>query len=221
MAALGLVACVPVLAVAAVAIKLGSPGPVFFRQRRVGRGGRTFELIKLRTMVAKAGGPAVTAGDDRRITGVGRLLRMTKIDELPELWHVVRGEMSLVGPRPEVPSLVDLGDPLWRRVLEARPGLTDPVTLRLRNEEALLAGVEGDREAFYRQVLQPWKLRGYRRHLERRHFLGDIGVLVATLLAIVRPTGAPPPTLAELRASSAEDVGPISAQTVQGPGPWE
>jgi lipopolysaccharide/colanic/teichoic acid biosynthesis glycosyltransferase len=212
---LGLVACAPVLAVAAVAIKLGSPGPVFFRQRRMGRGGRIFELIKLRTMVATAGGPAVTAGDDRRITGVGRLLRQTKIDELPELWHVVRGEMSLVGPRPEVPSLVDLDDPLWRRVLEARPGLTDPVTLRLRNEEALLAGVEGDRDAFYRQVLQPWKLRGYQRHLERRHFLGEIGVLIATVLAIVRPSAMPPPTVAELQASSDEDADRISAQAAQ------
>ncbi len=114
----------------------------------------------------------MTAGGDSRVTAIGRFLRRTKLDELPELWNVVRGEMSFVGPRPEVERFVRLEDPLWREVLEARPGLTDPTTLRLRDEESLLASVEGDREAYYRETLQPLKLRGYVEYL-RAQELGD------------------------------------------------
>jgi lipopolysaccharide/colanic/teichoic acid biosynthesis glycosyltransferase len=197
----------PVLAVAALAVAVSSRGGVLFRQRRVGRDGREFTLYKLRTMRPGAGGPQVTAGDDARVTAVGRVLRRTKLDELPELWNVVRGDMALVGPRPEVPRYVSLDDPAWRLVLRARPGLTDPVTLRLRNEEALLAGVAGDREHFYLTTLQPFKLKGYAAYLSARSWRADLWVLWQTCRVIVRPGRALPPTAEEIAASLARDTG--------------
>ncbi|HEY6147197.1 MAG TPA: sugar transferase, partial [Thermoanaerobaculia bacterium] len=156
-AAIGLLLATPILLLCVIAIKLTSRGPVFFRQGRVGRRGEFFELYKLRTMRVQPSswGLNVTARDDDRITPVGRILRTMKLDEIPGLWSVLVGDLSLVGPRPEVPRFVDLGNPLWREALKVRPGLTDPVTLRLRNEEELLASVGGNREAFYREVLQP------------------------------------------------------------------
>ena len=138
-AALGLILSLPVLAIAGLLIRGSSRGPILFRQQRVGRSGKPFDLFKLRTMRQDAGGPQVTARGDRRITPVGRALRMTKLDELPQLWNVVRGDMALVGPRPEVPRYVRMEDPLWKEVLRVRPGITDPVTLKLRDEESVLA----------------------------------------------------------------------------------
>jgi lipopolysaccharide/colanic/teichoic acid biosynthesis glycosyltransferase len=190
LAAAGLVVSAPVLAVAAAAIAATSGLPVFFRQERVGRGGRPFTLIKLRTMRATGGGPKVTAGNDPRITAVGRFLRRTKLDELPELWNVLRGDMSFVGPRPEVADYVHPESALWREVLSVRPGLTDPVTLRLRHEEELLEAVQGDREKYYRETLQPRKLEGYVDYLRRRSWRSDLGVLLATAGAILRPRRA-------------------------------
>ena len=185
----GLVIAAPVIALAAIGTILTSGFPVFFRQARMGRGGRPFTLIKLRSMKSSRGGPQVTARGDARVTPFGRFLRRSKLDELPELWNVLKGEMSFVGPRPEVPGLVDPANPLWSEVLEARPGLTDPVTVRLRDEEALLAGIDGgDREAFYRDSLQPFKLRGYCEYLRRRTWQSDVGVLWETVLAILWPS---------------------------------
>ncbi len=179
-----LVAGAPLLAVTAAAIRLSSPGPILFRQRRVGLRGRPFTLLKFRTMKTGNAGLQVTATDDPRITRTGRFLRKSKLDELPELWNVLRGDMALVGPRPEVPAYVDLGDPRWEAVLHARPGLTDPVTSALRSEEELLASVEGDRDRFYRSELLPRKLDGYLDYLRRRTIRSDIAVLWNTLLAI-------------------------------------
>jgi lipopolysaccharide/colanic/teichoic acid biosynthesis glycosyltransferase len=156
-------------------------------------------MYKLRTMRVVEKGPQVTAGDDPRITTVGRFLRKTKIDELPELWNIFKGDMSLIGPRPEVPRYVDLEDPMWRRVLEARPGLTDPMTLRLRNEEELMAQVPGDREKFYIEALAPYKLNGYLDYLQTRSWLTDIQVILRTIVAVILPSKAPPPTLEEIR----------------------
>ncbi len=129
----------------------------------------------------------MTSRDDPRITRVGRFLRRTKLDELPELWNVLRGDMSFVGPRPEVPELVDLGNPVWAEILQSRPGLTDPVTIGLRNEEGLLEAVAGDRERYYRETLQPEKLRGYREYLERRTWRSDLVVLIETAGAVLWP----------------------------------
>lgn len=184
LACLGLALSSPILLAAAGLVAATSPGPVLFKQQRVGLNGRPFTLLKLRTMKVAPEGSQLTASGDARITAVGRWLRRFKLDEIPQLWNVVRGDMSLVGPRPEVPRYVDDG-PLWRQVLSARPGLTDPVTLRLRDEEALLAGVD-DPESFYRERLLPWKLRGYLDYLQRRSWATDLGVLGATALAVLR-----------------------------------
>ena len=185
LAALGLLVVLPLLVLASLAVALTSPGPVLFRQQRVGRNGQLFVLYKLRTMRLEHDGPQVTAGGDERVTPIGRILRRTKVDELPELWNVVRGDMSLVGPRPEVPRYVDLDDRMWGIVLQSRPGITDPVTLLLRNEEALLAEVKGDHERFYLNTLQPLKLRGYVDYLHNRSWWSGIKVLSKTLLILV------------------------------------
>lgn len=145
-----------------------------------------------------ADGRGVTASGDLRITSVGKWLRRLKLDELPELWNVIRGDMSLVGPRPELPRFVDTDNPLWQEVLVVRPGLTDPVTLVLRDEEALLAAAPGDPEAFYRQALQPRKLQGSVDYLRRRSWLTDLGVLSRTVLALFSPNQARPEVLASL-----------------------
>ena len=192
---LGLAVSAPILALSSAAVALTSAGPVIFRQKRVGRGGQIFTLYKLRTMLPAREGPQVTAGGDARVTPVGKLLRKTKLDELPELWNVLKGDMSLVGPRPEVPRYVDLASPAWRLVLEARPGITDPVTMILRNEEALLAKVEGDRELFYLETLQPFKLEGYAEYLRGRNWWSDVKVLWKTFVVVLLPGKALPPTL--------------------------
>ncbi len=185
---MGIILSVPLLILAAVAIALNSPGPVIFRQDRVGRQGQIFVLYKLRTMRMVHNGPQVTATGDERVTWVGRILRRTKVDELPELWNVLKGDMALVGPRPEVPRYVDLEDHRWKLVLRSRPGITDPVTLRLRNEEALLADVKGSYESFYINNLQPFKLQGYIDYLHNRSWWSDIKVLCSTLCVIVWPS---------------------------------
>lgn len=208
-AGLGLAALVvlsPVLAVVGVAVRLSSPGPVLFRQTRMGRDARSFTLLKFRTMRVHDAGLRITTGGDSRVTSVGAVLRRTKIDELPELWNLVRGDISLVGSRPEVPEYVDPGDPLWRGVLAVRPGITDPVTLELRNEEDLLERVEGDRDAFYREVLLPYKLRGNLRYLENRSCASDVTVILRTLWAIVVPGRAQAPTAEDVRRAAGLSV---------------
>lgn len=202
-AIVGLLLVSPVLLVCALAVVCTSTGGVLFRQDRVGQGGTPFTLLKLRTMRAGAAGPMVTAAGDSRVTFVGRLLRRTKLDELPELWNVIRGDMALVGPRPEVPHYVDLADPEWRAVLAVRPGIVDPVTLVLRNEEELMASAGGDREEFYRTALLPFKLRGYREYLDRRTPLSDLSVLARTVLVVAFPSRAP--------VLSADDVRGVSS----------
>lgn len=199
---IGLAALAPLLAIVALAVKLSSPGPILFRQQRVGRLGRPFILLKFRSMRSGASGDQVTASGDGRVTATGRVLRKLKIDELPELWNVVRGDLSLVGPRPEVPRFVDLTSPVWQRILESRPGITDPVTLRLRNEEELIANAGADPEAFYREVLLPFKLKGYAAYLDERSWLSDVAVLWATVLAVVMPSRAPIPSIEELCAEA-------------------
>jgi lipopolysaccharide/colanic/teichoic acid biosynthesis glycosyltransferase len=199
-ALIGLVVAAPLIALTAIAIAATSRGPVIFRQKRMGRKGRTFTMYKLRTMTAASAGPQVTAGDDVRVTPVGKFLRKAKLDELPELWNILKGDMSLIGPRPEVPRYVDLGDPMWRLVLEARPGIADPMTLRLRNEEALLVEVEGDRERFYLETLLPFKLEGYLDYLQARSWRSDLKVLWQTIFAVAFPSKAPLPTLEEIHS---------------------
>jgi len=203
---LGLLVLAPIVLLIAVAVKLASRGPVLFRQVRVGRGGPTFELLKFRSMRVGESGPEITAAGDSRVTGIGRSLRRSKLDELPGLWNVVRGDMALVGPRPEVPAYVDLDDPSWRSVLSVRPGLTDPVTVALRNEEELLASVE-EPEVFYKRVLQPYKLAAYERYLSERTTWSDLKVLWQTFMAVFQPARTPPPSVEEIRARVEDDHG--------------
>lgn len=184
----GLILAAPLIALIALAIAVSSGGPVFFRQRRVGQDGRIFNLHKLRTMRHSNNGPQITSRNDARITRLGRFLRQTKLDELPTLWNVLRGDMSLVGPRPEVPRFVRLEDPIWQRVLAVRPGITDPVTLRLRSESDLLAQIEGDKEQYYVRELQPSKLKGYVAYLEERSWRRDLNVLLQTIAAVIVPS---------------------------------
>lgn len=205
LAGLGLVVALPLLAVVAMAVRLSSRGPVLFRQRRLGRAGKPFVMYKFRSMRGDARGPSVTAKGDPRITKVGRWLRATKLDELPELYNVLRGDMSLVGPRPEVPGLVDLTNPLWQVVLAVRPGITDPVTVALRHEEELLARAPGDRETYYREVLQPAKLRGYAAYLARRSAWTDIKVLIETVRAVCGGRRAPAALVGDLEGALAAE----------------
>ena len=202
-AALGLVVFSPVLLVCAALVKISSKGEILFRQERVGRNGQLFTLFKFRTMRTDNHGPAVTASDDDRITAIGRFLRKYKLDELPEIYNVLRGDMSFVGARPEVPEMVDLSNEVWAEVLTVRPGITDPVTLCLRNEEAFLAGI-GDKEAFYREVLQPFKLDGYLKYLRIRTAWKDVKVIAETAKVIFSPDKAPQPTLEDIRFKAIE-----------------
>jgi lipopolysaccharide/colanic/teichoic acid biosynthesis glycosyltransferase len=208
-AALGLVAGAPVLGIAAALVKLTSSGPAIFVQERVGLGGRRFPLYKLRTMRHASGGRGFTSRGDPRITSVGRLLRLTKLDELPQLLNVLRGDLSLVGPRPEVARYVNLSDPLWRDVVAIRPGLTHPVTLQLRDEEGLLAGVDGDPESFYEAELIPFKLLGYLDYQKKRTWQADVRTLLQTALAVVLPHLAPRVNAADVIRRSAAIPGAV------------
>ena len=164
-------------ALAGVVIEDGFPA--FFRQQRVGKDGKPFLLWKLRSMRQTNAGPQITAGGDPRITRVGRIIRKYKIDELPQFWNVVIGDISLVGPRPEVPRYVDLESPVWQRVLSVRPGITDLATLVFRNEEELLASAV-DPERFYRETLLPSKLQLNMDYLKNRTWWTDIKLIVMT-----------------------------------------
>lgn len=182
---IGLVMTTPLMAALALAVRLDSPGPALFRQTRVGLGGKPFDLLKFRSMRTGATGSSVTAGGDPRVTRVGRVLRRFRLDELPQLWNVVRGDMALVGPRPEVPRFVDLDDPRWQRVLSVRPGITDPTTIAFADEERRLAALGGDPDAAYREHLLPMKLESQVAWLERRSLRADLGALWATVRVLI------------------------------------
>lgn len=186
--AIGLVALAPVMAVIGVLVKRDSAGPAIFKQKRVGRGGRPFTLLKFRSMAASPvpHGPLVTAATDTRITPVGARLRATKLDELPQLVNVLRGDMSIVGPRPEVARYVAMWSEDDRRIiLSVRPGITDPATLQLRREEEILAA-QPDPEGYYRDVLLPQKARLYREYVQTRSFSKDLSLILRTLASVLR-----------------------------------
>ncbi|MDN3545737.1 MAG: sugar transferase [Roseateles asaccharophilus] len=184
LSALGLLLLAPVLLLIALWVKLDSPGPVFFRQERVGRFGRPFFIHKFRTMRVDNAGLQITVGVDPRITRAGRVLRAAKLDELPQLWDVLRGAMSLVGPRPEVPRYVALYPPKLREiVLSVRPGITDPASLSFRNESELLAAA-ADPEREYVEVVMPTKLRLAAAYVRRATLRSDLRVILATLGAL-------------------------------------
>lgn len=184
-----LCAAAPVIGALAVLVKLDSKGPAFFVQQRVGRHREPLRIFKLRSMVANASGPAVTAAGDDRITRLGRLLRKTKLDELPQLLNVVKGEMSLVGPRPEAERYVRHYRPEWEPLLEVRPGITDLASLVFRDEEELLAAAR-DKERAYLEAVMPAKLKVALEGVQRSSPLYDARIVARTFAAVLKLPGA-------------------------------
>lgn len=182
----GLLLLSPLFLILAVWIKLDSKGPVFYRQTRVGKGNRDFKIFKFRSMrIGSAKGSLITiGGHDARITRSGYFIRKYKFDELPQLINVFVGDMSLVGPRPEVRRYVDLYDAEQLRVLNVKPGITDPASIKYRNENELLEGAE-DPERYYIEVIMPDKLRLNIEYAENQSLLGDLKLICETFKAIV------------------------------------
>jgi len=170
----------PIVAVSALLVRLDSRGPVFYRGWRTGLGGRPFRIYKLRTMEADAdtAGPEITRANDQRVTRIGRMLRRTKIDELPQLFNVLTGHMSLVGPRPEHPNYVRLYTPEQRRVLEVKPGMTSLASILYADEQDLLVGENAEKT--YVDVVMPEKLEIDRRYVEGQSLRTDFVILVRT-----------------------------------------
>ncbi len=195
---LGLVVLLPVLALVAILVRITSRGPALFRQERVGKDRRPFVLLKFRTMTSHASsaepsdaGPLITSSVDPRITGLGALLRRTKLDELPQLLNILKGDLSFVGPRPEVAHYVDCSprcQQLFDSTLRVRPGLVDPTSLLLFDEQGLLAlagSTDDERDTFYREHLLPFKLRTAIDYLERRSAISDLSLMLRTVATIL------------------------------------
>lgn len=182
LAATGLLVVAPLLLAVAACIWLTDGAPVFYRQLRVGKNGRPFRIWKFRTMVRNADqlGSELTVGRDPRITRIGSWLRKTKLDELPQLWNVMVGEMSMVGPRPEVPYYVDQYTDQQRGVLELRPGITDPASVRFFDESAILGTAESSEEMYVR-VIMPEKIRLNLEYARRSSLRTDLGIILSTL----------------------------------------
>ncbi len=188
----GLITLSPLLLAIAIAIAAGSSGPVFYRARRVGRLGKPFTMLKFRTMVVDAdrlGGPS-TPEDDPRITPVGRFLRKAKLDELPQLINVLKGEMSLVGPRPEVPEYVAMLTEDERRILSVQPGMTDWASIWNADEGTVLAGSE-DPERVYLERIRPEKIRLQLEYVRRRSMRVDLQIIAATFIRLFAPRSKP------------------------------
>jgi lipopolysaccharide/colanic/teichoic acid biosynthesis glycosyltransferase len=181
----GLVILAPVLGVVAVAVKIGSPGPVLYRAKRVGQRGKLFHLYKFRSMRVNADkqGLGITTHNDSRVTPIGKILRRTKLDELPQLLNVFKGEMSLVGPRPEDPRYVELYTVEQRRVLEVKPGITSLATLEYRHEEALLTATDPEKQ--YIEQIMPAKLTIDLEYVTHATILTDLTILFKTVWAVL------------------------------------
>ncbi len=175
----------PLFLIIAICIKVNSKGPVFFRQERIGRGFRPFSIYKFRTMYADAEGPGVTLPDDHRVTKVGRRLRRYKIDELPQLFNILRGEMSFIGPRPELKRYVMRYSDRYNKILSVRPGLSDPVSLAFRHETEMLRRLPaGENEENYLSELLPRKMKMSEEYVDRMSLTGDLKVMLRSALAI-------------------------------------
>jgi len=177
---IGLLLLSPIFLIVAVLIRLQDGGSALFVQKRMGLGGRPFKLFKFRSMSVNSSGPQITVGGDRRITPLGRLLRASKMDELPQLLNVLFGQMSLVGPRPEVEKYTSLYTVEQARVLTLKPGITDPASFAFFDESSLLAGV-ADPERFYRDHLMTEKIRINLEYAKRASFLTDLLLILATI----------------------------------------
>ncbi|MCI0634449.1 MAG: sugar transferase [Actinobacteria bacterium] len=195
----GLLVAAPLFLLIALAIRLDSPGPVFFRQQRVGRKRRLFSMWKFRKMPhdLREQGPMLTARNDGRLTRVGHWLERSKLDELPQLWNVLASEMSLVGPRPEVPKFVDRATPeLWDLVLSMKPGIFGPNQIRYRNEADLYPALCADVEAYYQRHILPGKLEVDARYAQEASLLGDAWLLLRGVLVTAFAAGGERPASA-------------------------
>jgi lipopolysaccharide/colanic/teichoic acid biosynthesis glycosyltransferase len=177
----------PLFAIVGMMIKWTSPGPILYWQDRVGRGGRIFKIAKFRSMVVGAdkNGLGITVSGDARVTRFGAFLRKSKIDEFPQLWNVLKGEMSLVGPRPELPQYVSAYTPEQRLVLQVRPGITDPASIRYRHEEAVLA-MNPNPDKFYRHVILPDKLAINIQYIRDISMYSDIKCVIQTMTSLFK-----------------------------------
>ncbi|MDB4780330.1 sugar transferase [bacterium] len=185
--AVTLLALSPLLLLIGVIVRAESTGPAVYKQTRVGKSGRRFTLFKFRSMsVPTAGSPDFTPGQTARVTRFGRILRKTKIDELPQLWNVLVGDMSIVGPRPEVPAWTKVHPERWEIVLSVRPGITDPASIVFRDEEEILAAA-ADPDECYRHEILPRKLDLATEYAIHRTLLGDMKIAIRTVLAVLRP----------------------------------
>ena len=181
MAMVGLLSLWWLMLLVAISIKVKMPGPVLFRPQRVGRKGRLFTMVKFRTMLVNHGGNSVSVAGESRITPLGSVLRRWKLDELPELWNVLLGDMSFVGPRPDVPGYADTLTGEDREILQLRPGITGPASMKYRNEEEILSAVENPQK-YNDEVIFPDKVRINRLYLHDHSFFLDLKMIVATVL---------------------------------------
>ncbi|MBE0426176.1 MAG: sugar transferase [Nitrospirae bacterium] len=179
----GLLIFSPLFVVVAVLIKIDSKGPVFFKQERIGKNFKSFNIYKFRTMKnnAEKHGPKITVRGDSRVTGIGRFLRKYKIDELPQLFNVLKGDMSFVGPRPEISEYVQLFKSDYKKLLGIRPGITDPASIKYSNEEAVLYS-SGNWEEEYKTRILPEKIRLSLNYLKKRNILTDLKIILETVL---------------------------------------
>lgn len=184
---IGIIIISPILLVISILIKLGSKGPILFKQIRVGKNGKPFKIFKFRTMVvdAEKKGMQITVGRDSRITKSGHVLRKTKLDELPQLFNVLTGEMSFVGPRPEVPRYVEMYDENQKNILKVRPGITDLASIEYRNENDILAK-SSDPEATYINEIMPKKIELNIEYLKNMSVLYDIKLIIRTVLVVIK-----------------------------------
>lgn len=185
-ALVGIIILMPLFVAIAVWIKFDSSGPIFFRQTRIGQFGREFRIYKFRTMIANAEalGKQITTANDQRITAIGKFLRKYKLDEIPQLLNVIKGEMSLVGPRPEVPKYVALYSSEQQRILEVRPGITDLASIEFRNESEMLAKATNPEE-FYIQEIMPKKLQLNIQYIEQANIRLDLFIIFQTIWRVV------------------------------------
>jgi lipopolysaccharide/colanic/teichoic acid biosynthesis glycosyltransferase len=180
---LGLIICSPIFIMVPIFIKLDSKGPVFFRQERVGKNFKPFKIYKFRTMrhEPEEKGPMITVSGDRRVTEVGRFLRQYKVDELPQLFNVLKGEMSFVGPRPEVKEYVQLFKKDYKKLLRIRPGITDPASIKYADEERVLSSSENWEEEYKKRIL-PEKIDLSLQYVEQHNIMTDLKIILKTLL---------------------------------------
>lgn len=198
MSLIGIIVLLPVMVIIAILIKSTSEGPILFKQTRVTKNGREFKIYKYRTMRENSeGNNQITVGNDSRITPIGKILRKTKLDEIPQLFNVLKGEMSLVGPRPEVPKYVNLYTENQRKILEVPAGITDYASIYFSNESELLGKVK-DPDKFYIEKIMPYKIELNQKYIQNINIFEDVKIIILTILKIMKLIKIEPKKLEEI-----------------------